>query len=207
MIKPCIRVCALAFFIGSAANGAESVGSVDTTVNPEDCEELIEHAQLAKASNQALGHRGAEQVTGGDQTLEDESCLADVDALDIDFFSGAGLSSIYSAAIKALADSAKSQLDNLTCAAVDEVRDAAETALSCDAAVGLSFDIGAGFDDLNVDECLNYGEIDYTYDGGEYGLGDSDYSAPFDGEYSWGSEATEEGESNDGDSWSGWFGD
>lgn len=167
----------IAILGGIASNAHAETQLVNLTVNPEDCEELIDMAENTAQAVRSAGLEAAEQVSAGG-TLEEESCVGDLKDYNFDFWSG--FSSVKGAAIKALSDEAMNQIRNMACDAAAEVEDAAKQYLTCSASLGITLNIGASFGDINAEECMGFGQMDFDYDAGTYGEGGSDYVIPVD---------------------------
>lgn len=150
------------FMVAGPAIAAETMSS-----KAELCGELVQAAETAAIQHRGLGNAVAKQVDGG-EALEEKACLSDLQGFDFDLF--ASIPSFSSSVLKEAMDRAKEEMTNMACDAASEAIDSANTLLTCTAAVGVSLDAQAGFDDLNVEECGGYG-LDETIDGGSHSIG------------------------------------
>lgn len=188
---------------------ALQAATLDVTINPEDCEELIEASEMAKTALQAAGLEASNQVEAGGE-LQEEACLDDLREVDFDFFGS--IPSIQGAMLSQLKDQAIEQITTMACDAANEVIGAANTMLTCNASAGVSLDASAGFDSLDSEECLGAGgdALEYNYDAGTYEAGSGgQYGGSVDGEA--GGTTRGEGEGGDdagsGSGWGDWIGD
>jgi hypothetical protein len=137
---------------------------VVTSANPELCGDLLDSAEENALNHREMGIKAAEQVTGGDGDLKDESCFADVMDADFDFFSG--IPTWHTVAINEIKDRALEKLRNLACDAAESVNSAIDTLSQCSASLGLNLNAGVGDITLpSVEECGGL-TADYQFDVG-----------------------------------------
>lgn len=138
-----------------------------TGINALKCPELVEAANKAALAHRALGSAASEQISSG-ESLKNRTCLDDVQGFKFDFFSS--IPSLSGAALKKLQEKVVEEMTSLACNAGNELVGATNKILTCNAALGLKLDGGAGFDSIDVSECGGI-DLDAEIDGGSHNVG------------------------------------
>lgn len=148
---------ALAFAGPGVLNAGETV-----------CEELLEAAANRATAARSIARQAADMIDSG-ESMEERSCFAGFRDFDYDPF-GRLPGNPFSAGLDQLFQRAKDRLVNAVCDASDMAMNSANKLLTCSAAVGVRYDVNAGFEDISVEECAGLG-VDMTVDGGSHNIG------------------------------------
>jgi hypothetical protein len=160
MFRKTIVLCVFVTATQNYAYGKEQTSNVvNITANPALCGELLASADNHATQERALGVKAAEQVSGGEGELKDESCFSGIMDFDVDFFKD--IPSWHSISIKAIKDQALEKLREFTCDAAESVNNALDELTQCSISVGLN--ASAGIDDLNIPSVEQCGGVTTNY--------------------------------------------
>lgn len=198
------RLWAVPFLLISSMTIADD-GSLSTAIDTLKCPELAEAANKAAMAHRAVGNAASEQISSG-ESLKNRTCLDDMQGFKFDFFET--IPSLSGTALKTLREKVVKQITSMACDATNEVINAGNKVLTCNAAIGVKLDGSAGFESLDVSECGGL-DLEHDIDGGSHNIGSGNTTGGSIGANATGtnrgSPGDEEPKDTTAKSWSNWI--